>query len=834
MIFATGWLSLHLFGVFITFALLVIVSQKEDATYKSELLLTIACCLVTLVAKSIYIVGGSRQTLLTIGKLEYLGKSFANYCALMFILRWQNIKIPKWFINALLFINCAFYILIATVDLHHWYYKDYWLTPSQANMRGYTLEIAPAPMYYIFMAFQVMEIIGSVCVIVSSYLSKKDMPDRLNLHIILLFSMLSPAILLSLRLLGILKWDDPTPLGMFFACVFMCIAVVKYKMIDPVKSAKNLIIQNLNEAVVVTDLEGRFLFLNPMAETLVSSMKKKAIHRRKDIEIYDILRGSEGYFDWLDHHYQVEETELQSCNTPQGYMLTLVDVTKILEQNHRMKELVTQAEAATQAKSAFVSNISHEIRTPMNSIVGITEVMLRSQHSPREQEFLLNIQSSGQALLSIINDVLDFSKIESGKMQLVLEPYDTLSLFHDLKLTMENQISKCPLELIYEIDQTIMDSTPISEINYEQRHNSVVSKEAESLFTAEDAHILLVDDNSLNLLVAQELLKPLQLQIDTAENGKDAVAMVQERHYDLVLMDHMMPVMDGIEATKAIRALPEPQYQNLPVIALTANAMVNAQKEFANAGMNGFVAKPIDFQMICNQLRKWLPKDMIHELTREEAEKILSDETDTADSITDTSTCSSAENPAGFRFENGLPYCGSEEALKQIIQIFYNTIDSKSKKIEQCLKEQLIKDYTIEVHALKSSALLIGAPSLSEAAKELEMYGNAQNLAALEEKTGPMLAMYRSLKSLLRPYVEDNESSKKEVSSDDWITVLEQMHQCVEQFDMDGVDHAMETMDTFQTPDKLKDLMEQLRVCVADVEMEEIMKLTDTMVNLLQ
>ena len=80
---------------------------------------------------------------------------------------------------------------------------------------------------------------------------------------------------------------------------------------------------------------------------------------------------------------------------------------------------------------------------------------------------------------------------------------------------------------------------------------------------------------------------------------------------------------------------------------------------------------------------------------------------------------------------------------------------------------------------------------------------NAQNLAALEEKTGPVPAMYRSLKSLLRPYVEDNESSKKEVSSDDWITVLEQMHQCVEQFDMDGVDHAMETMDTFQTPDKL-------------------------------
>ena len=955
MIFATGWLSLHLFGVFITFALLVIVSQKEDTTYKSELLLTIACCLVTLVAKSIYIVGGSRETLLTIGKLEYLGKCFANYCALMFILRWRNIKIPKWFVNSLLVVNCAFYILIATVDLHHWYYKNYWLAPSKVNLHGYTLEISAAPMYYVFMVFLVAEIFGSIGVILSSYYSKKNMPYKLKLHVILLLAMLSPVILLSLRLFGILKGDDPTPLGMLLSCVFMCIAVVKYKMIDPVKSAKNLVIQNLNEAVVVTDLEGRFLFLNPMAETLVASIRKPLLYRR-DIEIYDTLRGSDGYFDWLDHHYQVEETELKSDDIPQGYMLTLVDVTKIMEQNHRMQELVNQAEAATQAKSAFVSNISHEIRTPMNSIVGITEVMLRSEHSPKEQEFLLNIQSSGQALLTIINDVLDFSKIESGKMQLVLEPYDTLSLFHDLKLTMENQIGRRPLELIYEIDpampcilngdvgrirqvitnlvsnaikytesghvhfsvqvrkkdadkislyyevedtgigirkedqeilfhsfqrvdlkknrriqgtglgltisqnfvnmmggtigveseygkgskfyftidQTIMDPTPISEINYEQRHNSVISKEAESVFTAEDAHLLLVDDNSLNLLVAQELLKPLHLQIDTAENGKDAVTMVQQNHYDLVLMDHMMPVMDGIEATKAIRALPEPQYKELPIIALTANAMVDAQKEFANAGMNGFVAKPIDFQIICTQLRKWLPKDMIHELSREEAEKVLSDETETTDSITDSSTDSSAENPTGFRFENGLPYCGSEEALKQIIQIFYNTIDSKSKKIEQCLEEQLLKDYTIEVHALKSSALLIGAPGLSEAAKELEKYGNEENLAALEEKTGPMLTMYRSLKQILRPYVEETESGKKEVSADDWIATLEQMHLCVEQFDMDGVDHAMETLETFQTPDNLKDSMEQLRVCVADVAMEEIMKLTDTMIDLLK
>lgn len=91
-------------------------------------------------------------------------------------------------------------------------------------------------------------------------------------------------------------------------------------------------------------------------------------------------------------------------------MLTVVDITKIMEQNRLMKELVLQTEDANRAKTNFVSNMSHEIRTPMNSIVGITEILLRSHHSPKEQEYLLNIQSSGRVLLTIINDVLDCSK----------------------------------------------------------------------------------------------------------------------------------------------------------------------------------------------------------------------------------------------------------------------------------------------------------------------------------------------------------------------------------------------------------------------------------------
>lgn len=630
-------------------------------------------------------------------------------------------------------------------------------------------------------------------------------------------------------------------------------------------------------------------------------------------------------------------------------MMTIVDVTKIIEQNHLMKRLVLQTEDANRAKTNFVSNMSHEIRTPMNSIVGITEILLRSRHSPKEQEYLLNIQSSGRVLLTIINDVLDCSKMEAGKMQLFDEPYDTCSLFHDLRISMENRIGHSGLELIYDIDQdipcklkgdmgrirqviinlvnnaikytekgsvrfsvhvrqkntdkvmlyyevadtgigirkedqkilfdafqrvemdrnryvegtglgltisqnlvnmmggvieveseygkgsrffftieqTIIDPTPVSAVNYNGQKDNVTEKEAECLFIAPEAHILLVDDNELNLVVAKELLKPLRMQIDTAENGLQAVKMVRGSQYDLVLMDHMMPVMDGIEAAKAIRALPEDKYQKLPIIALTANAMVDARKEFLNAGMNGFVAKPIDFARICNQLKLWLPKDLVRDVPKEEAKKLL------ADDLSDREI--QPEDPQmGFSFEEGVKHCGSKAALMKTIRIFYRTIDSKADKIEQCLKEGLISDYVVEVHALKSSALLIGAVPLSEAAKELEDYGKQGKTEVLEEKTPDVLTLYRDLKNILRPYAEKEEDAKKEFSDGEWITALQQIHQCIEQFDLDGVDQIMEQLEEYQVPECIRESMDQLRVYVADVSMEEIMELTDTMTGLLR
>lgn len=954
---AISWMALHIFGVLVTVYLLSVVSNKQDTNYKNELLLTVACCMVALVAKCIYIAGGSEETMIAIGKLEYLGKCFANFCILSFLIRWRNLQLPKGLMNSVLMLNMFFYAVIVTCDRHHLYYKSYGLKPSKYILDGYSLEISPAPLYYVYMIFLLAEIIASLCIILSSYFARKNMPHRFTLHFYLFIAMLSPMLLLLSRILGIFKGDDPTPLGMFLACIFMSVSVIKYGLFDPVKTAKNHVIEELKEGIVVTDDQKNILYANPMALSIFETVKKAGgFYNTKSI-YNKISSSADGHFDWLGQHYKVDELEMSKDNFTQGYMLTIVDITDLIEQNNKMKELVEQAEIANQAKSAFVSNISHEIRTPMNSIIGMAEVMLRSSRDGREREYLNNIYRSGQALLNIINDVLDFSKIESGKMELVDENYSVNSLLHDLKITMQSQVDKKPIELIYEIDdripcklngdsgrirqvvmnlinnaikytekgsvkfsvimskyhddiveldffvkdtgigikkedlkllfnsfqrvdlkknrriegtglglvisrnlvhmmggeigvkseygsgstfyfsivQKVVDATPISECKHEDEVNSTIVNECENMFIAPSARILLVDDNKPNQFVACELLKPLQLQIDTADDGRQAVAMIQRYHYDLVLMDHMMPVMDGIEATKAVRALADDEYRRLPIIALTANAMVDAKPEFEKAGMNGFVAKPINFNAICRQLLMWLPKDKVQRLSKDEARaKLLCADVDNVQSKEASSATEKDAADTAISLETAIKNCGSKEVFLKLVPTFYRTIDSKAALIEEYLDKGRIKDYTIEVHALKSSALLVGATGLSALAKKLEMLGKAEDVNALREKTPALVQMYLDMKDVLSEYISDTPDNKKTVSNEEIIAVLQKMHDCVDSFDIDGTDDCMKKLSSFSIPDSINEQVHTLQFLVDDVAMEDIMKLTDEMIEKLK
>lgn len=194
-------------------------------------------------------------------------------------------------------------------------------------------------------------------------------------------------------------------------------------------------------------------------------------------------------------------------------------------------------------------------------------------------------------------------------------------------------------------------------------------------FIAPQAQILIVDDNEMNLKVAKGLLQPLQMNIDTASSGKMAIEMVQEKRYHIVFMDHMMPVMDGVETTQNIRKLPDEYIQNMPIIALTANAVMGAREIFKEAGMNDFVAKPIELKNICSKIRAWLPKDLIHKMS---------------EPVTVQEQISEQDLPVieGLDVAEGIKNSGSLQLFTNLLGDFYKLIDLKSTKIENVLQTE--------------------------------------------------------------------------------------------------------------------------------------------------
>lgn len=606
---------------------------------------------------------------------------------------------------------------------------------------------------------------------------------------------------------------------------------------------------------------------------------------------------------------------------------------------HKVKAELDKAEASSEAKTRFLSTMSHEIRTPMNVIVGMTDILLREEHSEQTREYLNSIKSSGDALLTIINDILDFSKIESGKLAIVEEEYEPFVMLDELKLIFENQAKDKDIELIYDIDKNMPlklkgDSKRVRQIIINLMNNaikftdkgyvkltvekSIVNKKKVDLtFTVEDtgqgikeedvgklfesfeqvdirrnhhkegsglglvickqlvdlmggsigvesrygegskfyfkisqkilkidstrveksnkktenyksfiapkAKVLIVDDNQMNLKVAIGLLAPLKLQIDTAYNGEEAVRRVQDKDYDIVFMDHMMPVMDGVESTKQIRLLEEGKYTNLPIIALSANATKEARDMFIYEGLNDFVAKPIVYDDICQCIYKWLPKKLI--------EIVEDDKLKTGRSEKKVEVMSILPNIEGIDISEGIKNCGSKELFFELLGDFYKLIDSKSEKLETCLEKDLIRDYTIEVHALKNTARMIGAMELSDYFYKMEKLGNAGDKLTIMEKTPGLLKMYRRYKNILAKYAVNTEDNLEEVSVDKLKEILMKLHDAVDGFDLDTADVAMKELKTYEFPHEMKQMVETLDTYVSDVAMEDVMNLTVEMCN---
>ena len=534
-------------------------------------------------------------------------------------------------------------------------------------------------------------------------------------------------------------------IGQFIALVAMYHAVVfvNHSRIT-MDNMSEFIYYSLNVPVMVYDSKEKLKLLNDAAYSFLN-VKKEQLEQASIEKLFKLSKKQ--VFEFGENSQSIDTIcfhNAKDCNLAVnkihddygdmiGYIIVVTDLSERVKAMKQLEEAMKEAEFANKAKSTFLANMSHEIRTPMNAIIGFSELLLKMDINDEVRSHVQDIKWSSHNLLAIINDILDISKIESGKMELIPDNYYTIRLLDDVLLIIDEQAKKKGLQLVVKIDQTIpkqlygdkvrirgvlinilnnaVKYTDEGSITFEvltisknedriklafrvtdtgrgikeenlktlfdiferfdQRMNhgiegsglglaiakgytelmggqikisseygkgSVFTIEIEQeiidsapmkkedsqgkdilgngskfVFTIQNVRVLVVDDNSVNLKVAQGIMKTYGLEVDTAQSGPDGIELCREHKYDIVFMDQMMPEMDGIEAMQRIRQL-NGHYApggSGKIIVLTADAIKGTREMLIHQGFDEYLGKPINLKRLEDLLRQMVPKENI-------------------------------------------------------------------------------------------------------------------------------------------------------------------------------------------------------------------------------
>ncbi|MCR5421905.1 MAG: response regulator [Lachnospiraceae bacterium] len=626
-----------------------------------------------------------------------------------------------------------------------------------------------------------------------------------------------------------------------------------------------------------------------------------------------------------------------------------------IREEQKLKEELRVAEATSKAKSDFLSNMSHEIRTPINAVLGMDEMILREARDENILEYAGNIKVSGRTLLSLVNDILDESKIEAGKMEIIPVEYELSSVINDLinmiktkaddkgielKVSVDPQmphllygdeirIKQCILNILtnavkytekgsvlfetgwekedeehillkisvsdtgigikeediiklykpferieeernrtiegtglgmsivqnllrmmdshlevssiygkgsvfsFAIRQKVIKDEPIGDFN-ETYHKALKSEEQYKVsFNAPKAHILVVDDTPMNLTVIKGLLKYTLIRIDTAGSGKETLEKVKHTAYDIIFLDHRMPEMDGIETLEAMLRMSDNVNKGVPVIALTANAVSGARTMYIEAGFADYITKPIDSVKLEALLKKYISSDKII-LPGEEGYKDTGEavaEADGRDSIPGEKSSElrcRLNKIEGIDYDQGMKNCLREEVYLQAIQDFGRAAQDKPDEIEKFMIEENYDDYTILVHALKSSARLIGATGLSKEAEYLEMCGNSKNTEEIKIRTPILLRQYREYADRFKGFIEEEEKNdREEISSEQLKEAYVAIREFAEGYDYDSAESIIKMLEEYSIPKTEKDKVQMLKKAVQNIDRDKILDITE-------
>lgn len=288
------------------------------------------------------------------------------------------------------------------------------------------------------------------------------------------------------------------------------------------------------------------------------------------------------------------------------------------------------------------------------------------------------------------------------------------------------------------LPQSIVDSESIADHNKNccDVQSGEISDSRQLI--APQATVLAVDDNEMNLLVVKNLLKKLQVQVTFCISGIRCLELSRQNHYDVVLLDHMMPQMDGIETLKELRKIQEQTGERVPVIALTANAVEGVKKIYLEAGFDDYLSKPIDAAALEKVVLKYIPTEKCIPCKTSDRKK---EEVQQAEEL--KRETSGIKDSNYLNRELGRQYCGdSEELYQEMLRMFCNLKEEKQEKIKSYYENADWKNYITYIHALKSTSLSIGGKMLSSRAAELEKAGKQENTDYIHRMHGEVLKLY--------------------------------------------------------------------------------------------
>lgn len=724
-------ITVHGMGVLVCFAMILLVGMAKPSVQQKILLVGTICTFLDMTGYFLELQSVSEEAARLSIKVEYIGTTMGLLSFLYFSCLYST-HLGDWHVRLIkrfYAVNHLFILVVVfTIDSNTIFYRKV----ERVVRNGYYLwSIDPGPVYYWW--FITMMVLGFLItfIVLQSALEHRG-EKRPELFLLCLASLL-PICLWFLRMAGVFGYYDPYPMSMMITECFLVFIMYKYRLFDTVKTAKDRVIDNIREGILVTDHNGEVIYLNREISRIFPEVDWKN-RRMVEERVFRFLEDHrDGFMTLKNQYYQWKSGEILDDNRRRaGVLYRISDITEGHLYTRQLISLKEEAERANAAKSIFLAHMSHEIRTPINAVLGMNEMILRESCSDTIKDYARNIQNAGKILLSIINDILDLSKIESGQMEIVEKDYHLGKMLIDIEnmVTMraeenslalhiqanpmlpealhgdEQRIKQCIINFLtnslkytregqvtLQVDFTDKDKDTIDLRitvtdtgigieedklailfepfvrldrsknehiegtglglsitkklidrmegrlsvesvygrgsvfsftlpqkvagpdllgDYKEKLRRVAErKSAREEFTAPGARILAVDDNRVNITVARGLLRRLKVQFDSATSGQECLDKFAKNDYDIILLDHMMPVMDGVQTLHRMQET-ERFRQNAPaVIAMTANAVIGAREKYLEEGFTDYLSKPIDHKSLEEMIRAYLPEEMI-------------------------------------------------------------------------------------------------------------------------------------------------------------------------------------------------------------------------------